>query len=128
MAYVLLRLSDVAYTNIYSQKRYNMRKLSVLILTLGLFCLSQAAANQGANAAALIAAQYDTEVEIKVEELPQAVRDVLKADDFTGWEVSKCFHVKKDGKEYYKIVFKQGEEKETLYFLANGEFYEPDMK
>lgn len=37
-------------------------------------------------------------VEIKVDELPQAVKDVLAGEDYTGWTVAKAYKITEEGK------------------------------
>ncbi len=37
-------------------------------------------------------------VEIKVDALPQAVKDVLAGEDYTGWTAAKAYKIAEEGK------------------------------
>ena len=46
---------------------------------------------------------------IKLEELPEAVRKTLQADDYKGWAFSQANLVKSEKVEYFEIELKQAE-------------------
>ena len=70
-------------------------------------------------------------VEIKVADLPQAVKAALKGDAYKGWTAEETAHkiTKEDGTVYYKITFKSATSDETkvIKFDADGKEVErPD--
>lgn len=53
-------------------------------------------------------------------DLPNAVSTSLRGADYAGWTVAKVWHVKKDGKEFYKVKMKKGEEVHKVKMNADG--------
>lgn len=76
-------------------------------------------ANQKQNVA--IVQIQDEKKPVKVEELPDAVKAALAADDYKDWKAEKAFWVKPaSGSEYYEIELKKGEEAKTVKLDKDG--------
>lgn len=60
----------------------------------------------------------DEKVEIKFDELPQAVKTTWGTDAYKGWEVVKVWHNKT--KDIYEIEAKNATETKTLKFDKEG--------
>ncbi|HLV41548.1 MAG TPA: hypothetical protein VKY37_04660 [Brumimicrobium sp.] len=58
--------------------------------------------------------------EIKVSELPQAIKQSLKSEAYDGWEPSKAWMIKKQDKVIYQIEVVNEEESTTLLFDEDG--------
>lgn len=99
-----------------------MRKLMMSILALSIFGLAQVNAKTSIVEADIFAIEIlnDEVKEITLAELPKAVKESLKDEKYAGWDVEKVYHVKKDGKEYYKLEVKKGTETTKLKFDKNG--------
>jgi hypothetical protein len=55
--------------------------------------------------------------EVLLTQAPAAVQAAVNGNQFKGWEASKVMHINKDGREYYKVMFKKGDE--TVYHKFN---------
>lgn len=108
-----------------------MKKLSILFLAVAFFGLNQAFAQQPADdtkeAAPAVAAvemavnSNQSETEVAIADLPEAVQTTLKSDAYEGWTASKAMHIKKDdGAEYYKVIMTRGTEETKLKLTADG--------
>lgn len=63
----------------------------------------------------------DERKEVKVEELPDAVKAALAGDDYKEWTAEKAFMVKPaSGAEYYEIGLKKGDEMKTVKLDKDG--------
>jgi len=60
----------------------------------------------------------DEKVEIKAEELPAAVQESLKSEDYSGWEIETVYHVK--SKDQYEVKLKNGTESKKVKFNKEG--------
>src|SRR5690554_7714325 len=58
--------------------------------------------------------------EIKQDDLPAKVLEVLKSDRFNTWDVSKVYETSKDEKKVYEVVLMNGEKKATFKFDEDG--------
>jgi hypothetical protein len=105
-----------------------MKKLMIVFVAIALFGLNQAIAQVAVSVAteeapieaAAVAVDNDSEREVAVEDMPEAVQMALKADDYQGWTVAKAWHVQKEDKEYYVVKMKRGDEKTKLKFTPDG--------
>lgn len=61
-----------------------------------------------------------TEREIAMKDAPMLVQKAIKGDAYAGWKATKIMHIIKDGKEYYKVTFKKGEEEMYQKFNKDG--------
>lgn len=62
-----------------------------------------------------------TKTAVKLEEIPDAVKAVLKSEKVKEWTPSAAFLVKtKEGREYYQIDVAKGQEKGTLRIDKDG--------
>jgi len=61
--------------------------------------------------------------EVKLDELPDAVKQTLTADIFKEWVPSTAFHITGE-KEYYHIEVKKGEEVRNIKIGADGKVVE----
>ena len=65
-------------------------------------------------------ADQEDRVEIKQDDLPVKVQEILKSDRFNTWDVSKVYETSKDEKKVYEVVLQNGEKKATYKFDAEG--------
>ncbi len=64
-------------------------------------------------------------VEIKAEDLPEAVRRTLTEDSYKDWTVSKAYSVTDDkGTHYYEVALVKGEETATVKLDKEGKVLE----
>lgn len=63
---------------------------------------------------------YSDKDVISATELPAAIQDKLKSQDYSGWMVSKAFKKEKDGKTMYAVELKNGTDSKKVKFDANG--------
>ena len=68
------------------------------------------------------ATQTDEKVKIKVEELPDAVKNALEGDAYKGWAADAAYFNKT--KNYYEVGVKKGTETKTLKFSKEGAIVE----
>lgn len=97
-----------------------MKKLFVSMVALFLLSFTAAQAQEVSKAKAEPVAQevQDEKVEIKAEELPDAVQHTLKTDDYAGWTVETIYHIK--NKEEYEVKLKNGAESKKVKFKKDG--------
>ncbi|HET6224989.1 MAG TPA: hypothetical protein VFF27_01830 [Bacteroidia bacterium] len=62
--------------------------------------------------------QGDAKIQIKPEELPEAIKKVI-ADKYNGWEISSAFWVKSKS-EYYEVTLKKETDNKLLKFDKDG--------
>jgi len=64
-------------------------------------------------------------VEIKPEELPDAVKSALAAEPYNAWQVQRAFMVPDgEGANYYEVTLSKGEETSTAAFDKDGKVIE----
>lgn len=63
---------------------------------------------------------YSDKDAISATELPAAIQDKLKGQDYSGWMVSKAFKKEKDGKVVYAVELKNGSDTKKVKFDADG--------
>lgn len=75
------------------------------------------------NDVEVISLQDGSKQEIAQEDLPMAVQEALKNDQFSNWTVNKVYEVtKSDNSVYYSIEFDDGGgQTTTVKFDKNGE-------
>jgi len=95
-----------------------MRNFLILCLamTMSLGTYAQLTVSHVENTAVV----NDSEREIAMKDAPMLVQNAIKSDAYAGWEAKKVMHIMKDGKEYYKVKFKKGEEKMYQKFNKDG--------
>lgn len=76
--------------------------------------------NQATEAVAPAPAAQDQEdkTKIKSEELPEAVKKSLEAQEYRGWLIDGAFHVKST--DSYEVQLKNGAETKTVKFTKDG--------
>jgi hypothetical protein len=62
--------------------------------------------------------QGDAKIQIKPEELPEAIKKVI-TDKYNGWEISSAFWVKSKS-EYYEVSLKKETDTKLLKFDKDG--------
>ena len=65
------------------------------------------------------AADQDDKTKIKSEELPEAVKKSLEAQEYRGWLIDAAYHVKST--DSYEVELKNGAETKTVKFNKDGE-------
>jgi hypothetical protein len=89
--------------------------LSFILCSAALFAFAQE------PAAAPAQDQKSTEMQpVAASELPAAITASLQSQDYSGWIVDKAYKKEKDGKTYYKVELKNGNETKTVKFDADG--------
>lgn len=67
----------------------------------------------------------DEKVEIKPEDLPDAVKKTLASDAYKEWTVSKAYSVTtSEGKHFFEVDLLKGEEKATVKLDKDGKVLE----
>ena len=64
------------------------------------------------------AQDQDDKTKIKSEELPDAVKKALEAQEYRGWLIDGAFHVKST--DSYEVQLKNGAETKTVKFSKDG--------
>lgn len=64
------------------------------------------------------AADQDDKAKIKSEELPEAVKKALEAQEYRGWLIDAAYHVKST--DSYEVELKNGAETKTVKFNKDG--------
>jgi len=60
-------------------------------------------------------------VEVKVEDLPEKVRNTLNDKSYTGWTIIEAFLVtNEDNSQYYELVVRRADERTRMKVDANG--------
>ncbi|MGV8877447.1 MAG: hypothetical protein ACOH2A_00315 [Sphingobacteriaceae bacterium] len=71
----------------------------------------------------------DTKTPVKLEELPEAVKNVLSGEEFKEWTPTEAFLVKTDkGVEYYQINVKNGDKSGSLNVDKDGKSIQDEAK
>jgi hypothetical protein len=102
-----------------------MKKLLVSFVVVSMFGFRQAMSQEVAVSGKAAKAETfmvsnDEEKEITFAQLPTQVQKAMKADEYKSWEVNKVWHIKKDGKEYYKLEVEKEGETSKLKFDKDG--------
>ena len=63
-------------------------------------------------------ADQDDKTKIKSEELPEAVKKSLEAQEYRGWLIDAAYHVKST--DSYDVQLKNGAETKTVKFSKDG--------
>ncbi|HEX6227178.1 MAG TPA: hypothetical protein VFZ52_22320 [Chryseolinea sp.] len=63
-------------------------------------------------------ADQDDKTKIKSEELPEAVKKSLEAQEYRGWLIDAAYHVKST--DSYEVELKNGAETKTVKFSKDG--------
>ena len=79
---------------------------------------TEAVAPAPAPAVAPAAADQDDKTKIKSEELPEAVKKSLEAQEYRGWLIDAAYHVKST--DSYEVQLKNGAETKTVKFSKDG--------
>jgi hypothetical protein len=96
-----------------------MKKILFALLALvGSFSVVSATASVLNDNATVIALE-DEKMQIKPEELPEAVKAALNSEDYTGWQISAAY--KYADKDVYEVELKNGEEVATVKFDKDGQ-------
>jgi|SRR5690606_26644583 hypothetical protein len=69
-------------------------------------------------------APQTSSTDVKLEELPEAVKTTLTADIFKEWVPSSATLVTSDGKQHYQIEVKKGEETRAIKIGEDGKVVE----
>jgi hypothetical protein len=60
-------------------------------------------------------------VSVKPENLPQGIQDVIKSNDFKGWEITSAYLITgEDKSQYYELNVKRGKENARVKLDKNG--------
>ena len=70
------------------------------------------------EAVAPASADQDDKTKIKSEELPEAVKKSLEAQEYRGWLIDAAYHVKST--DSYEVELKNGAETKTVKFDKEG--------
>lgn len=66
-----------------------------------------------------------TERDLRVDEMPTAVSESLKASEWANWHIDEIEQLSiPEQKEFYEVEVEQGEEKHYLYYLPDGSLME----
>jgi hypothetical protein len=71
-----------------------------------------------APAPAPAAVDQDDKTKIKSEELPEAVKKTLEAQEYRGWLIDAAYHIKST--DSYEVQLKNGAETKTVKFSKDG--------
>jgi hypothetical protein len=66
--------------------------------------------------------QTDEKVKISVEELPDAIKNVLENDSYKGWSVESAYYNKT--KDLYEVEVRKGTESKIIKFTKDGSIVE----
>ncbi|RZK40463.1 MAG: hypothetical protein EOO90_14930 [Pedobacter sp.] len=98
-----------------------MKKLILSAVFMGLAGFTAVQASDVKNKIEIVKVQ-DTLVKtpIKIEELPEAIKTVLKGDPYKDWTPTAAFSVKDGDKSYFQVDVKKEEEVASLKFDSEG--------
>lgn len=98
-----------------------MKKLFVAaVVALAGFTVQQAQAIETVKIEKVVVKDGEEKTPIKLEELPQAIQDVLKTDTYKEWTPTAAFAVKDGEKSYFQVDVKKGEETASLKFTEDA--------
>lgn len=95
-----------------------MKKLILSAFALSLVAVTTV--NAQASTATAAATVQDSKTPVKIEDLPEAVKNTLKADEYKESIPTSANLVKENGNEYYAIELKKGTETTTLKLDKEG--------
>ena len=97
-----------------------MKKLVFAMLAMGASVVAVQAQESPAPASSTAAAvaPQDGKEKIKAEDLPEAVKKSLEAQEYKGWLINTAYHVKST--DSYEVELKNGAETKTLKFDKEG--------
>jgi hypothetical protein len=98
-----------------------MKKLVFAMLAMGASVVAvQAQENPTPtpSSAATEAPAQDDKQKIKAEELPEAVKKSLEAQEYKGWLINTAYHIKST--DTYEVELKNGAETKTFKFDKDG--------
>ncbi|HEX3008436.1 MAG TPA: hypothetical protein VHO90_12570 [Bacteroidales bacterium] len=84
--------------------------LASIVFFLG--TVSSYAGNISVNNKNLTSLQTDKKKKINEDELPVVIKNQLKGDDYKEWKVDEVYFF--EGKDYYQIDLKKGDQTQTL--------------
>jgi hypothetical protein len=64
--------------------------------------------------------EYTEQETIAQSELPSIIQDQLASQDYAAWTVDKAFKKEKDGKTFYGVELRSGNESKIVKFDAQG--------
>jgi predicted aconitase len=102
-----------------------MKKLmfaSLALLGSVAFVNAQDAATPAPAATATPAPDQEDKAKIKSEELPEAVKKALEAQEYRGWLINGATHVKST--DTYEVELKNGAETKVVKFSKDGKVAE----
>lgn len=100
----------------------DMKKLIISAVALTLISFAPVRAFQGFVAQQQnVAGIVQEKVAVKPENLPQGIQNVIKSDDFKGWEVTSAFLITgEDKSQYYELNVKRGKENARVKLDKDG--------
>jgi hypothetical protein len=106
----------------FNQNLKRMKKLVFAMLAFGASVVAVQAqdspAPESATPSTSAGAAQDDKAKIKAEELPEAVKKSLEAQEYKGWLINAAYHVKST--DSYEVELKNGAETKTLKFDKEG--------
>lgn len=97
-----------------------MKKIAISAFSLMMiFGATAAIASPVLNPTAVSVRAEDEKVQIKPEELPEAVRTTLAGDEYKGWAITTVYQVKA-ATPYYEVNVAKEKETKVLKFSADG--------
>src|SRR5690606_15386954 len=99
-----------------------MKKFILSAMVLGFAGIASSHANTLNTTVEISASAQDSvkRTEVKLEDLPEAVKTTLASDPYKEWTPTAAFHVKSDKNEYYEINVKKEEETGSIKLTADG--------
>ncbi len=95
----------------------------MFVMAMVSFTVINAAPVKQVNSAAVtqLSGTDQDKVEVKPEDLPEAVKTTLASEPYNEWKVEKAYAVTtEDGKSYYEINLSKGEETATVNLDKDG--------
>ncbi|MBX2967239.1 MAG: hypothetical protein KF845_13925 [Cyclobacteriaceae bacterium] len=102
-------------------KKVFFSMIAILMLSTTVLMAQEPVKNEAKEGQAAIEQQVpvqDEKVEIKAEELPQAVRTTLATEEYKDWTIEKAYHLKT--LDYYEVKLKNGAESKSVKFDKDG--------
>jgi hypothetical protein len=116
-------LAMMVEKQMFNQTLKEMKKLVFAMLAFGASVVavqaqdSPAPTPEATPSTSAVATQ-DDKVKIKAEELPEAVKKSLEAQEYKGWLINAAYHVKST--DSYEVELKNGAETKTFKFDKEG--------
>lgn len=96
-----------------------MKKVLVAAIAIAFTGISFAQDEVAVKTAVEVKEGAEKKVEVKLEELPAAVKETLASDNFKEMKAEKAFLVEGDAK-YYEIILAKGEERVVVKINEEG--------